>query len=132
VPYALGGALAVAVAALIITNIGGSDEPERAVITMTGANEASGVLHELEDGIVVMEVAGLEPLEADQTYQVWAIRGSDAESLGLLGTAPEGEAIGAMRVDLADVDAIAVSTEPADGSVSPTTDPVLQTEDLSS
>jgi len=132
VPYALAGALAVAIAALILTNTGGSDSPDRAVITLAGAGDASVVLHELEDGVVVMEAAGLQPLADDQTYQVWAIRSGQPESLGLLGTAPEGDALGAMRADLSGIDAVAVTVEPADGSSAPTTEPILQTEDLPS
>lgn len=132
VPYVLAGALAVAIAALILTNTGGSDSPDRAVITLAGASDASAVLHELEDGVVVMEAAGLQPLADDQTYQVWAIRSGQPESLGLLGTAPEGNALGAMRADLSGIDAVAVTVEPAGGSSAPTTEPILQTEDLPS
>lgn len=128
VPYALAGALAVAIAALVLTNVGGSDE-DGATVTLAGADEAGAVLHVLEDGIVVMEAEGLEPLNDDQTYQVWAITGGQPTSLGLLGTAPDGEALGALRADLSGIDVVAVTIEPAGGSPGPTSDPVLATED---
>jgi anti-sigma-K factor RskA len=130
IPYALAGALAIAVAALVLTNVGGSDEPGATAITLTGPGGASAVVHVLEDGIVVMEADGLEPLERDQTYQVWAIEGGQPASLGLLGPAPDGEALGATRADLSGVEALAVTAEPAGGSIGPTTDPVLLAENL--
>src|SRR3989304_4253362 len=74
VPYALAGALAVAVATLVVTNAGDSDETQRATVALAGANDARGVLHVLEDGVVVVEADGLEPLDSERTYQVWAIR----------------------------------------------------------
>ena len=130
VTFALAGALVVAIIALIVTNTGGSDESAQTAITLSGTNDASAVLHVLEDGIVVMEAAGLEPLDRDHTYQVWAITSETPTSLGLLGPASDGEAIVAMRADLGGVDAVAVTAEPAGGSLAPTTDPVLRSEDL--
>ena len=124
-PYALAGVLAVALIAVLLTNDGGSSEPRTSVINMTGQGEARAVLHVLEDGLITMEAAGLEPLTDDQTYQVWGIESGQPTSLGLLGPAPDGEALGAMRADLSSVDAVAVTIEPAGGSPQPTTTPIL-------
>jgi anti-sigma-K factor RskA len=132
IPYALAGALAVAIGVLILTNTGDSNEPSQTAITLSGTDEASAVLHVLEDGIIVMEADGLEPLDSEHTYQVWAITSGTPTSLGLLGPATSGEALGVMRADLSGVEAVAVTAEPAGGSVTPTTDPILQTEDLTS
>jgi anti-sigma-K factor RskA len=126
IPYAVAGALAVVVAALLLTNDGASDTPT--TVTLTGSGDARAVVRQLEDGLVVMEADGLEPLPADQTYQVWGITDQGPQSLGLLGPAPEGEALGAMRGDLSEVNAVAVTIEPAEGSTAPTTDPVLSAE----
>ena len=129
-PYALAGALAVAVAALVVTNVGDSDDTQTATVTLAGANDAQGVLHVLEDGLIVMEADGLEPLDSEQTYQVWAIRVGRPESIGLLGPASEGAVEQAMRADLSGVDAVAVTAEPAGGSVEPTGDIVLETDEI--
>jgi anti-sigma-K factor RskA len=130
VPYALAGALAVAVAALIITNVGDSDETQTARVTLTGADSAQAVLHVLEDGLVVMEADGLQPLDSEQTYQVWAIRGGRPESMGLLGPATEGEVEEAMRADLSGIEAVAVTIEPAGGSEEPTGERVLESDEV--
>jgi len=124
-PYALAGALAIAVAALIATNLPDSGD-EREFVTFAGAGDIRGRLDLRGDDIVVMEISGLDPLDEDQTYQLWGIGADEAESLGLLGTAPEGKALGAVRADSSEIDALAVSIEPAGGSVAPTSEPVLQ------
>ena len=129
-PYGLAGALAIAVAALVVTNIGGSDDSQTAVATLRGTGGATAVVYELENGLVVMDADGLEPLTDDQTYQIWGINERGPSSLGLLGAAPEGEALGAMRADLSEVDSLAVTIERAGGSDAPTSDPVLVAEDI--
>jgi len=130
VPYALAGALVVAVTALVVTNVGDSDDTQTATVALAGANDAQGVLHVLEDGLIVIEAEGLEPLDSEQTYQVWAIRSGSPESIGLLGPASEGAVEEAMRADLSGVDAVAVSVEPAGGSVEPTGEIVLETDEI--
>jgi anti-sigma-K factor RskA len=127
-PYALAGALAIALLVVVLTNDGGSSEPGASVITLTGEGEARAVVHVLEDGIITVEAAGLQSLSDDQTYQVWAITDDGPSSLGLLGTAPDGEALGAMRSDLGGVESLAVTIEPAGGSAQPTSAPVLEAE----
>jgi anti-sigma-K factor RskA len=124
-PYALAGALAVALLVVVLTNDGSPSEPGASVITLTGDGEARAVVHVLEDGVITMEAAGLEPLTNDRTYQVWAINDQGPSSLGLLGQAPDGEALGAMRADLSEFDSLAVTVEPAGGSEQPTTAPIL-------
>ena len=128
VPYALAAVLAVALIAVVLTNDSGPNEPPTSVINLTGSGEARAVVHVLEDGLITMEAAGLEPLTDDQTYQVWGIESGRPTSLGLLGPAPDGEALGAMRADLSSIDALAVTVEPAGGSAQPTTTPVLEAE----
>jgi anti-sigma-K factor RskA len=124
----LAGALAVAVVALIVTNTGGSDDAQTAVATLTGAGSAQASVYELDNGVVVMQAEGLQPLTEDQTYQVWGINERGPASLGLLGPAPEGEAIGAIGADLSSVDTLAVTVEPAGGSAAPTSDPIMAGE----
>jgi anti-sigma-K factor RskA len=127
VPYALAGALAIAVIALVITNVGGggSDQPGRATVFLSGENSAGAVVHELEDGVIVVDAAGLKPLDTAHTYQLWSISAGKPSSLGLMGSAPNGEALAVARVNISDIDSLAVTIEPAGGSIAPTTDPVL-------
>ncbi|TMG05946.1 MAG: anti-sigma factor [Chloroflexi bacterium] len=126
VPYALAGALVIALIALVITNVGGSDEPRRAAISLSGENNAGAVVYELEDGIIVLDAEGLKPLDTAQTYQLWSIASGKLSSLGLIGTAPNGEALAVVRADLNAIESLAVTIEPAGGSIAPTTDPVLE------
>jgi anti-sigma-K factor RskA len=128
VPYALAGALGVAVLALLLSNGGRSDEPT--TVVLTGPGDARATVRQLDDSIVVMEAEGLEPLTEDRIYQVWGIDDEQVISLGLLGSAPDGQALGAMRADLSNVDSLAVTIEPVRGSPGPTTEPVLESEDI--
>jgi anti-sigma-K factor RskA len=125
VPYALAGTLAIAVVALLITSGGGSEQARRTTISLSGENEAGAVVYELETGIIVFDAEGLEPLDRSQTYQLWSIADGQPSSLGLLGTAPNGETLTVLRADLVGVDTLAVTVEPAAGSPAPTTQPVL-------
>lgn len=128
-PYALAGSLAVAVVAVVISNFGGSTGPDTATVTLSGAGEESAVVHLLEDDIVVIEVDGLDPVSTDQTYQAWVITGDKPASLALFNTTSQGEALATTRADLSGADAIAVTVEPAGGSLAPTTAPFLISED---
>jgi anti-sigma-K factor RskA len=125
VPYALAGGLAIAVVALLISGGGGSDEAQRTTISLSGENKAGAVVYELQDGVIVFDAEGLEPLDRSHTYQLWSIADGQPSSLGLLGTAPDGEALTVLRADLLGVDTLAVTVEPAAGSPAPTTQPVL-------
>ena len=125
VPYVLAGALAIAVVALLITSGGGLEQARRTTIYLSGENEAGAVVYELETGIIVFDAEGLEPLDRSQTYQLWSIADGQPSSLGLLGTAPNGETLTVLRADLVGVDTLAVTVEPAAGSPAPTTQPVL-------
>ncbi len=126
VPYALAGALAIALIALVITNLGGEDRPNRAAISLTGENDAGALVYELEDGIIVLNAEGLKPLDSFHTYQLWSIASGRPSSLGLLGTASNGEALAVVRAELTGIESFAVTIEPAGGSIAPTTDPVLK------
>ncbi len=41
-----------------------------------------------DDGTAVATVTALEPLGADQTYQLWSVVGEEIVSVGLLGATP--------------------------------------------
>ncbi len=133
-PYVLAAALAIAVAALAGWNVylqtsDGDGQDVTFVRTLTDGGVAQGrVLYVQEEQVAVITVEDLEPLPADQTYQVWAISGGAATGIGLFNTSESGEASAAIQFDLSEAEIVAITVEPAGGSPQPTTEPVLEAE----
>ena len=133
-PYVLAAALAIAVAALVGWNVylqtsddGGHDVSF--IRTLTDGGAAAGrILYFVEEQVAVITVADLEPLPANQTYQVWAISDDTAIGIGLFNTSESGEASAAIEFDLSEAEIVAITVEPAGGSPQPTTEPVLEAE----
>lgn len=131
--YALAGALAVFIAALIGWNVylqtadGGQNVTF--VRALTGGGVAEGrILYLEQDQLAVITIENLDPLSDDETYQVWAISGGTPTGIGLFNTSERGEATAAIEVDLSDVETVAITVEPAGGSPQPTSDPVLSSQ----
>ncbi len=131
-PYAAVTALAVAVVALLAWNVylQTSDDGVQggaSVYTLADGGTAQGrILYIPEEEVAVVTVEGLEPLTAEQTYQVWAISGDTSTGIGIFNTSEGGEASAAIDVDLTDAEVVAITIEPAGGSPQPTTEPILQ------
>ena len=129
--YALAGALAVAIAALIGWNVylqtadGGQDVTFVRALTDGGVAEGR-ILY--VDEIAVITVENLVPLSDDRTYQIWAISDGTPTGIGLFNTSESGGATTAIEVDLTDVEVVAITVEPAGGSPQPTSDPVLSSQ----
>lgn len=127
--YAMSGVMAVLVAALLVWNVSlqsSGDEPRNEVVVrMDGA--ATGTITYLKDQrLAVMDMTNLAPLSPDQTYQVWAIADGKPASLGILDADTSGHTTVLMpELDLAGVDTLAVTIEPAGGSPLPTSDPII-------
>jgi len=133
-PYVLAAALAIAVAALAGWNVylqtsddGGQDVTFVRALTDGGVAQGR-VLYVQEEQIAVITVEDLEPLPADQIYQVWAISDDTAIGIGLFNTSESGEASAAIEFDLSEAEIVAITVEPAGGSPQPTTEPVLEAE----
>lgn len=79
-----------------------------------------------ELGSAVLVTDGLEPLDADQTYQLWFVRGETPVSAGLFASGGA-EATALLDGEMEDGDVIAVTVEPSGGSPTgaPTTDPII-------
>lgn len=77
-------------------------------------------------GSAVLVTEGLETLDADETYQLWLVRGDDALPAGLFET-HAGAATALLDGAMRDGDVIAVTVEPAGGSPTgaPTSDPIV-------
>lgn len=97
------------------------------VLTSTGPGQKPlAQLVILPSGSAYMVGGRMAPLPADNTYQLWAIVGGRAISVGLLGSHPT---TAAFTVDpAAPAKAYLVTVEPAGGVVAPTAAPVAEAE----
>ncbi len=124
IAYAIAASLAVVallVGVAIGDSSGGGDTRFVSVIDASGAGEHR-LSYVADSDLAVLSVRGLSDLDATHVYQVWLIRGDDAaRSIGLFAT-HNGEADVALSLNLEDGDVIAVTVEPAGGSLQPTTD----------
>ena len=131
--YALSGALAVVVAALVVWNVTlQSDDdttaPSGQVVAQL-SGEASGRVVVIPDqGLAVMEITDLPAIPADKVYQVWAISGGQPASVSAISMTVTGDLRTAMDFDPAGVDTIAITVEDAPGADQPTSDPIISGE----
>lgn len=96
--------------------------PDAEVGTAPASTGGTGILVVSRDQDRAMFMAdGLPALPADRTYQLWLV-GDEVRSGGLLD--PAGGPLVAQ--DVGDLDAVAITVEPAGGSPSGTTDPILE------
>lgn len=129
--YALAGAFAVVAIALLVWNFslqsdnGGGPNDGTLVASMSGAG--SGTFTYLPDeDVALMRIDGMAPAPAGNTYQLWVMRGGEAISLGLMNVNDAGTSYGFITNQrFFDDDQLAVTLEPAGGSLQPTTDPLV-------
>jgi anti-sigma-K factor RskA len=81
------------------------------------------VLYLPDEQLAILTI-DMPPVRAGRAYQVWQITDSGPLSLGII----ENRSPKALKVDLSRASAVAVSDEPASGSVAPTTEPLLIAE----
>jgi hypothetical protein len=102
-------------------------DPTARHLVLTSTRPAAkrlGVLVILPSGSAYLIASGLAPLPAASTYQLWAVIGGRAISVGVLGARP---AAVAFSVDPAvAAAAYLVTVEPAGGVVAPTSSPIAQ------
>ena len=104
--------------ALTVFAINGTEvQPDAHGQLMTDPNSHSAVL----------VVAGLPPLQAGMTYQIWLIEGDTPKSAGLLNVDDYGQGVSILTPDQAfsSFDALGISIEPEEGSLLPTGDIVM-------
>ena len=120
-------------AALIVLLVGvallvpGRDGTEAVEIPVSGTPAAPAVNGEtllLDNGTAVIRLNDLPPTEQGQGYQLWRLRGSQAESAGFLTLTGAGRAE-ALVTSLEGVEALAVSVEDFDNRLAPTTEPIV-------
>ena len=86
---------------------------------------AGGIVLRPTSGPATLVVHGLPPA-TDTVYQVWALRGEQPASLGVFTPDEAGRRVVTLDENLSDVDAVAITVEPAPrGSRQPTRAPIL-------
>ena len=96
---------------------------ERSTTSVSGGGTGTFILsRESQQGVLV--TTGIPSVSTDQTYQLWAINDTGAQSVGLYEADSAGD--GTKLVDFPDsASTFGMTVEPAEGSPQPTTDPVL-------
>ncbi|MBF6599160.1 MAG: anti-sigma factor [Dehalococcoidia bacterium] len=95
-------------------------------LRMNGTQNAGVVVYYANEKKALIVTDGLPALNAaTQTYQLWAISGGRARSLGLLPAPVGGSSVAVVPFDAGSAQRIAVTVEPPGGSAQPTTPPVL-------
>jgi Anti-sigma-K factor rskA len=131
---AFSAAAAVAVAVPTTLALSGTSTPSLAAVAARSAKQAGSRTIALRDetgqqvadailtgtGQGYLRVSALASLPSDKTYQLWLVDNGKPVSLGLLGNAPTTTAF----TSRADIDAIAISVEPRDGSTAPSQTPI--------
>jgi anti-sigma-K factor RskA len=114
------GRLSVQQRALLVLAGEGAMTPFTAAVAGAG-----GSVLQPSSGDAAIVVVRLQPVE-DHVYQVWALKDGRPTSLGIFQTDESGSRIVALDHNLQDVDALAITLEPApNGSVLPTSEPLL-------
>jgi anti-sigma-K factor RskA len=70
-------------------------------------------------------MSGLPALPAGKVYQFWLIKGKSAVSAGLLPQTAAGQPATLLASEVIQGDALGLTVEPAGGSKTPTTTPIL-------
>lgn len=90
-------------------------------------NDGTATVHwSAELGMAVLVADGLEPLSAEQSYELWFVRSETPIPAGTF-TSDDGETVALLRGDMHAGDVVAVTIEQLGGSPTglPTSDPVL-------
>lgn len=85
----------------------------------TGGTATVVFSRERNAGVLVMN--GVTPPETGTVYQMWLLRGDEAESAGTMDSAAVAPSTTAVLPDLGDASALAFTVEPGSGSTTPTT-----------
>lgn len=96
--------------------------PDRVEVTVPVSTGGSGTVVAAA-GAALFRASDLRQLPDDRVYQLWRIRGDQPQSVGVLGSGGELEAL---VTDIAPTDSLGLTEEPEGGSTSPTGDLVLR------
>jgi anti-sigma-K factor RskA len=113
-------------AVVALDRIEAAPDAQSASTTLPDGGEAT--VHWSESlGETVFVSAGLPPIEADQSYELWFVRGEEPIAAGVFTTDDSGTATALLAGQMAPGDTIAVTVEPAGGSPTglPTSSPIV-------
>ncbi len=97
-----------------------------ATLESSGGGASGSVIYYAGEKKAVVAASGLRSLDAArETYQLWAISGGTAHSLGTMEAGTAGTSVIVVPLDATGVDTIAVTIEPAGGSAQPTSSPIM-------
>lgn len=91
----------------------------------TGQPGSAGFAALTADGMGYIVMTGLAAAPEGQAYQAWYIVDGQPSSAGLLAVDPDGFGVLSGVPALAGTDVVALTVEPAVGSVAPTSDPIV-------
>jgi anti-sigma-K factor RskA len=92
-----------------------------------GAAGSGTALYFADEDAVVLVADGIDQLDSTRTYQLWALTSDRPVSLGIMRPDADGHMASVAKLD-AGATGIAITVEPAGGSVQPTTEPVFTAE----
>lgn len=99
-------------------------DAQQATDTLASGEEAT-VIWSASLAKSVLLVDGLAELPSDKTYELWYIGGSGPVPAGTFDSAGSGTTVRALDGTMAAGAVVAITVEPASGSDSPTSDPIL-------
>lgn len=107
-----------------ITQIQAADDYQRETVDVTGGGSATLVWSVALQRSALL-VDGLKGLPAGSTYELWYIDGDGATPAGTFNVGDDGSHSVVLAGDMDLGDTVGVTVEPAGGSTSPTTDPII-------
>jgi anti-sigma-K factor RskA len=127
-------ALAAAVALLFVFGagwlaaraVGGNSTQEFSYVIQGPGGEVVGLSGESTGDGVTVTMAGLDPLPAGSSYQLWAVRDDRWLTIGVCNTDASGGWVGWFPFPIRANETIALTAEPEGGSTMPTSVPLLQ------
>jgi anti-sigma-K factor RskA len=118
--------LAVFVSGWVASGVTQNESRQEVSLVIQGpAGEAVALNGASSENRVVVTMSGFEALPSDRVYQMWAIRDGQWIPMGVCRPSSEGGWQGEFAFGVRADERIALTVEPAGGSVTPTSDPVL-------
>lgn len=122
-----GAPVAIDASATELAEITAAPDSQRATVELDGGTTATLVWSE-ELGRSAVVTDGLEPLPDDKVYEAWYIDSEGAVPAGTFTAGGAGTAWHVLEGTMAAGATVGVTVEPAGGSETPTTDPVIVVE----
>lgn len=117
--------LAVFASGWFVATVTGGPAQNVSVLVQGAGGEAITLNGATSQDDVRVTMSGLQRLPSDRVYQIWAIRDSEWMKIGICNTDAEGGWRGKFPFTIGPGDRVAVTVEPAGGSSSPTSTPLL-------